>query len=139
MEHYDFLKEYPDAPWEVGVCDESGVDTKAYVFAKREYPKSFCVAEVREKYIGHALPTAQRIVACVNACAGIHTDTLSGGVVSELLQALDACVRELKDATEYGEKLLSERRSDHNAGRWDLAAREAEVILAKWNGWKVRL
>ena len=88
MEHYDFLKEYPDAPWEVGVCDESGVDTKAYVFAKREYPKSFCVAEVREKYIGHALPTAQRIVACVNACAGIPSDTLECVDIARALEAL---------------------------------------------------
>lgn len=90
-----------------------------------------CAVAVRVQLLINSKNDAIKEAARLARMQSVHT--------TELLQVLDACVRELKDATEYGEKLLSERRSDHNAGRWDLAAREAEVILAKWNGWKVRL
>lgn len=39
---------------------------------------------------GQAPGNARRIVACVNACAGIPTEALEGGAVSDAMKALQA-------------------------------------------------
>jgi hypothetical protein len=42
---------------------------------------------------------ARRIVACVNACTGIPTEALEGGVVADLLAACKAVLAKLDSIT----------------------------------------
>ena len=52
----------------------------------------------------------RRIVACVNACKGISTEAIEGGVIKELLEALKAIQEENENfsfETEYDGQMFS--------------------------------
>lgn len=65
-----------------------------------------------ESRFDNAEANASRIVAAVNACEGISTEALEGGVVSELLEALEASAAQLEEV--YQRYLEIDTRVDAN-------------------------
>ena len=61
------------------------------------------LAEVRDCGSGDVGQNARRIVACVNACAGVTTDELEhGGFVSGLIEQRDALAEAMRHFVDFG-------------------------------------
>jgi hypothetical protein len=71
-------------PWEIAV---DGLTIKAVYGNPRMEPDELMPATVRPGR--HARANARRIVACVNACQGISTEALQGGIVARSIEELN--------------------------------------------------
>lgn len=54
------------------------------------------------------MANGERIVACVNACQGITTAALDGGVVADLLAACEAALPAMRKALVFRQKLIGQ-------------------------------
>lgn len=81
------MSEHTKEPW---VCNENEYDE--YIWG----PNREMIAESRGT--GGCIPqfeNRRRIVACVNACAGISTEKLERGVIKEAMDMVDRLSREI--------------------------------------------
>jgi hypothetical protein len=108
---------HTDEPWEVGSSNDT------FIFADCTYVAQTCAdfEIVTDKH----REDARRIVACVNACAGIETEDLEKVAKTRgsipLLEAGNARIAELKDSL---------------AGIIDYAQWELDGDIEKWGGYR---
>lgn len=87
--------EHTREPWRVGKCSAS----MGVVVSDEPVPE-INGSDAVDYYGGHLVAesvtpaNARRIVACVNACAGISTEELERGVIKESMDMVDRLSRE---------------------------------------------
>ena len=82
---------HTQAPWEYDNPDENGIAVVGV--GLDNLPDGFSIAEVCSGESDQTLADARRIVACVNACEGIPTESLERGTLARVSTILDVVLK----------------------------------------------
>jgi len=92
------MSEHTKEPWASYVAEFDGVECVAVAKDCKIYGETsaaICVITETSKMNQEDIANARRIVACVNACAGISTEELERGVIKESMDMVDRLSREI--------------------------------------------